>query len=311
MGMTSTDALAVRHYADMAGLARLRMAAKQHETGSATEAAKQFEALFIQMMLKSMRDTVAEGGLFDGSHMRTYQEMFDQQISMDIARGQSLGIAPLIARQLGGRPPAPPQTSSIETRNVERTKANSQPPPGNAFERAAASGQGALHFDDPGEYVKAVWPHAERAARALGIAPEVLVAQSALETGWGERVPADPAGRSSHNLFGIKADAGWTGTSLHVPTLEFEEAAPVRRVAAFRAYESIAASFDDYVAFMRANPRYREALAQGGDAVRYARGLQRAGYATDPHYADKIIRIMQAVQSPVAGLKPHPQPPLS
>lgn len=289
--MTSAiDSLTIRNYTDLEGLAKLRLAAGRNEAGSANEAARQFEALFIQMMLKSMRETTGGDSLLDGAHTQLYQDMFDQQISMDIARGQGLGLAPIIARQLGA------QTADAP-----------------ALESHAASASAMPRWNDPADYVRAVWPHAERAARRLGVAPEVLVAQSALETGWGKRLPTDQSGRSSHNVFGIKADHSWTGARVHVPTLEFEDGAAVRRFAAFRAYESVAASFEDYAQFVRDNPRYHEALKQGGDGENYVRELQAAGYATDPQYADEIIELMRSprLQSASADLKLNAEPPLS
>ena len=131
---------------------------------------------------------------------------------------------------------------------------------------------------------------ASEAANNLGVDPRVLVAQAALETGWGERMARTPDGRPSHNLFGIKAH-GWGGAVTTVPTLEFRDGALQREVAQFRAYGSPAEAFDDYLRFLTDNPRYRQALA-AGDATGFARGLQAAGYATDPDYADKILGVM-------------------
>ncbi len=147
-------------------------------------------------------------------------------------------------------------------------------------------------FSSPSDFVRQVWPHAQRAGRELGVDPRVLVAQTALETGWGRAVIQHGDGRSANNLFGIKADAGWDGERVARQTMEFRAGVMVRERAEFRAYESIAASFDDYVSFIKSNPRYEEALAASQDGAQWSRELQRAGYATDPDYARKINGIM-------------------
>lgn len=133
--------------------------------------------------------------------------------------------------------------------------------------------------------------HAKRAAAALGTMPEVLVAQAALETGWGQHVMSGDGGVSSHNLFGIKADPSWHGETVRRATLEYFDGHPVRVTAAFRAYEDYGAAFDDYAKFIQSNPRYQRALERAAEPAAYARELQRAGYATDPDYARKILQI--------------------
>ncbi|MDD3608509.1 MAG: flagellar assembly peptidoglycan hydrolase FlgJ [Halothiobacillaceae bacterium] len=149
-------------------------------------------------------------------------------------------------------------------------------------------------FEDASSFVEAVLPHARAAAARLGVKAEVLIAQSALETGWGQRVPRDTQGQPNYNLFGIKADRSWDGARTTVRTLEFEGGAMVRKTAAFRAYASIKESFDDYVCFLQDNPRYADALKHAGDARRFVNELQKAGYATDPDYANKILAIVDS-----------------
>jgi flagellar protein FlgJ len=141
--------------------------------------------------------------------------------------------------------------------------------------------------------VQRLLPHARRAAARLGVAPEVLIAQSALETGWGRHVMRDAAGRSSHNLFGIKASGGWSGASVRVSTLEYRDGVARREQAAFREYPDEAASFADYVRLVGGHPRYRQAVANADSPEGYLRGLQEAGYATDPAYAEKILAILE------------------
>jgi flagellar protein FlgJ len=146
--------------------------------------------------------------------------------------------------------------------------------------------------ESPQAFVQALWPHAQKAAAALGTQPEVLIAQSALETGWGRAVMQHGDGRPSYNLFGIKADSRWAGERVYSQTMEFRDGVMQRERAAFRSYDSLAEGFKDYVAFLQENPRYRQALEAAQDGPAYVRELQAAGYATDPEYAQKINAIM-------------------
>ncbi len=147
-------------------------------------------------------------------------------------------------------------------------------------------------FESPQAFVRTLLPLAEKIAAAAGIDPKVIVAQAALETGWGQHMIRRADGRSANNLFGIKADSRWQGEQAVVGTLEYRQGIPRREQAAFRAYPDVDASLRDYVDFLRSNPRYQSALAQGQDGQAYARALQAAGYATDPAYASKISGIM-------------------
>ncbi len=161
--------------------------------------------------------------------------------------------------------------------------------------------QKVAYWDSPEAFVNAILPHAEAAAKALGVPAKVLVAQSALETGWGKHLPTDAQGRINYNFFGIKADGAWQGARQTVNTLEFEGGAMVSRKAAFRAYDTVGASFQDYVQFLQNNPRYQTALAAKSNPADFARALQKAGYASDPQYADKLIAIMNSGRIPDAA----------
>ncbi|HEY0973304.1 MAG TPA: flagellar assembly peptidoglycan hydrolase FlgJ [Solimonas sp.] len=169
--------------------------------------------------------------------------------------------------------------------------------------RALLSGQPSMLSTDAGvaarsarprsaaEFVEAVRPHAEAAAAELGVPARVLIAQAALETGWGRKAIRRDDGSSSFNYFGIKADRRWNGADVQRQTTEYVDGTPQREAARFRAYDSAGASFNDYVRFLKSNPRYAEALRHGGDERRFVAGLQKAGYATDPAYAQKILRV--------------------
>lgn len=310
--VAATDSAFV--YTDLQGLSNLRRKAQQNSPEAVREAAKQFEAVFIQMMLKSMRDaSPGDGGLLDNDQTRLYRDMFDQQIALTLAQKGQLGLGDAIARQLAGdqaAAPTPPTSPTslgdplAELRQVERIRASvrmpssasaAQPTP---FTTPAAN-RNAYPVDDapyepssPVAFVRRMWPHAQDAARQLGVTPEVLIAQAAHETAWGKSVPRFADGRSSYNLFGIKANRGWQGERVVNSTLEFVNGSPVRQRDGFRAYRSYSESFNDYVNFIQVNPRYQEALTKVQDGAAYLRALQQAGYATDPNYAKKIQGLM-------------------
>lgn len=299
-----------------ANLADLRRAARAGDATAAREAARQFEALFVNMMIKQMRDAMpTDGGLFGGEGMKLYESMHDQQLSLAMARRGGIGLAAAIERQL--LPPAAPGAAGEEPRPLNfpthrlparvtplvrldesASAAPTQPTPGKWANRAARlapteGSQGSGPPASPEEFVQRLLPHARRAAARLGVAPEVLIAQSALETGWGRHVMRDAEGRSSHNLFGIKASGGWSGDSVRVTTLEYRDGVARREHAAFRGYPDEAASFADYVRLVGGHPRYSQAIANADSPEAYLRGLQEAGYATDPAYAEKILSILE------------------
>jgi flagellar protein FlgJ len=172
-----------------------------------------------------------------------------------------------------------------------------------AAHRASADTKTTFEPRSPEEFVRELWPCAEAAGKELGVDPRHLLAQAALETGWGKYLPCDTQGNTSFNLFGIKATGDWNGNSVSVRTLEFEGGVPVPRQARFRAYDSAADSFRDYVSVLRDNPRYAAALNTGSDTKAFTTALQRGGYATDPAYARKISAIAQNLPVPDAALK--------
>ena len=151
-------------------------------------------------------------------------------------------------------------------------------------------------MNTPDDFVTHLWPMAEKAAASLGVEPKVLLAQAALETGWGHAVIRSSDGRNSFNLFNIKSGPDWGGDSVVKSSLEFSNGVARQERSAFRSYTSYAESFSDYVNFIKSNPRYENALTEGGSAGNYLRELQLAGYATDPEYAQKIESIMSRAQ---------------
>jgi flagellar protein FlgJ len=277
-------------YTDFRGLTQLQYKAATNSPKALREVGKQFEALFIQMMLKSMREATPGDPLLGGKDEELYRDLFDKQISMNMAAKSQLGLADMIVRQLqrNAASQIPSQDAAVQSHPLsapatERSNANSAGPAGTVDQTA---------YSSPAEFVKAVWPYAQQAAKELNVDPRVLVAQAALETGWGSGVASHPDGRSTNNLFGIKAGSNWEGDAASVSTLEFRDGIAVKERAQFRSYPSVAEGFHDYVRFLQNNPRYREALSLTDDPRQFTDALQKSGYATDPRYADKIRNVL-------------------
>ncbi|HEY5754331.1 MAG TPA: flagellar assembly peptidoglycan hydrolase FlgJ [Steroidobacter sp.] len=280
---------------DFAGLASLRndAATKTEDVATLKQAAKQFESLFTQMMLKSMRDAnkaFSEGSMFSSSQGDFYQDMFDDQISMELSKGKGLGLADVLVRQLA----TSGMVKDMDAAAASEAASKAQFP--SATQNVSSANDHQPLAKSKEDFVKMMWPHAQKAGEALGVDPSALVAQAALETGWGRAVPNNANG-SSNNLFGIKAGSSWEGATANVPTLEFEDGVAVRKVERFRAYDSPADSFNDYAKLIGNNPRYENARGAGGDVTTFASALQDGGYATDPNYAQKIVGIADEVRA--------------
>jgi len=275
-------------YADFNGLAELRRKATHDKDSAIDEVARQFETIFVKMMLKSMRDAVSESTLVNTDKQKFYQSMYDDQISLDLTKGGGLGLSEMIKMQLGGSTEVKAEVKGVELPNYRDT----------AVRRIYGALQEPVvkkpadKINSPEDYIHTLWPQAQQAAEKLGVDAKVLLAQSALETGWGQHVMHSKVGENSHNLFGIKASAGWEGKTVSVQTVEYENGIAVKQQANFRAYDSYEESFNDYVNFLQQNPRYQQALEKVNSNEDFIKGLQKAGYATDPAYARKIISIM-------------------
>lgn len=289
---------------DFNGLAELRRSATvdQKDQETLKQVAGQFEALFTGMMLKSMRQASLAEGMFDSSQSDMYREMSDQQLAIDISSKGGLGLQDAIIRQLGGQPETKPINSSdpkvgnMDTVSVRPAlQAVVNPALLQQIVHTAPSQetqQTDIVFDSPESFVQQLWPMAKQAADKIGVTPEVILAQAALETGWGQHVLKQANGQSSHNLFNIKANTRWQGESATTGTVEYRDGVMVKEQAQFRSYESYQDSFNDYVNFLQTQPRYQDALKQSADSEAFIEGLHKAGYATDPAYADKIKQIM-------------------
>lgn len=286
-------------YGDFAGLDALRRSAREHDPAAVREVAKQFESLFARMLIKSMRDAVGRDPIFGSDQGDAYQSMFDDQLSVELTRGHGLGLADMLVRQLQ-RKGVPGASASPSAGAKGSGTSLPQRPSVPARPSIPASPAERKHF------ISELWPQAQQAGAALGVDPAGLVAQAALETQWGRSVPHGTNGQSSHNLFGVKAGAGWSGPAVAARTQEVERGETVTEPASFRSYGSPAASLQDYVALLKSSPRYAAALNTGSDVGAFAKALQRGGYATDPDYARKVSTIARQVTDTVSGLASEP-----
>jgi flagellar protein FlgJ len=307
------------------------------------EAAQQFEAIFMKMLLKSMRkaqDVLESDSPFNSESTKFYRDMHDQQMAVELSSNGSLGLSNLIVRQLGGDdnnftprsvlrndgnleqikksakqakldsnnpnekvlnpfsllPPTTDITNiqpNDSTNNVNITKIPfavadvTQPKISVNFSSPS--------FNEPKDFVSALIEPAKSVQEKIGVPFQVIIAQAALETGWGQKIIKDENGSSSNNLFNIKADNRWAGDKVTKDTLEFEQGAMIKKSEPFRMYESLSDSVDDYVSFLTDNDRYQEALQNPSNVEHFVHGLQKAGYATDPQYANKIMATLHTV----------------
>ncbi len=259
-------------------LATLRTAAARDPRSAIKEAAKQFEGLFMQELMKSMRQATMSSGMLDNPGTQLGTEMLDTQFAAKmtgIKGGLSEAIARQLERQMGlaaegskGVKPAVPPINTL----VQRTPLR---PPSSAQEFVAMHSEGA-----------------QKVEHETGIPASFMVAQAAHETGWGKKAIRMADGSNSFNLFGIKATADWKGATTKIVTTEYIDGQARKLSQTFRAYSSYEASFADYARLMKTSPRYRDVVANAHSAQDFAQGLQRAGYATDPGYADKLSRVI-------------------
>ncbi len=306
--MLSADKTAV--YTDFSGLAKLKAQARQESPAALQKVARQFESIFLNMVLKSMREAKLADGIMDSDQSRFFQDMYDKQLAVHLAGDGGIGLAGLIVRQLS------PDKPSAGVRNQGLDAYRSQPVMSGSVSRPLRqpgseqiSPQVKTAADRPitsaEQFVRQLSAEARQAGEQLGVDGRMLLAQAALESGWGAAVIGGKDGRSSYNLFNIKADKAWQGRRMKVASLEYEQGRAVKKQSAFRAYGSYRESFQDYVRFIRDNPRYQQALRHAGSARRYIQDLQQAGYATDPRYAEKVIKVFHS--SAMAQYRPDQQ----
>lgn len=342
----------VNNFFDLNSLNSIRQQSNKADSASKDQAlekaAKQFEAIFMQMLLKSMRsaqDVLESDSPFNSQTTKFYRDMHDQQLAVELSSNGSLGLSDLIVRQLGGgdknyKPQSVLRTSGDSAGNLSEltnrrtvntvktgdtaeqygSALNTNTPDNNAhqnnsqtpitepfkliktFANQQVDDVKQQAFSNPQDFVSALEQPAKQVERQLGVPFQVVIAQAALETGWGQKVIKTANGDSSNNLFNIKADHRWHGQQTKTETLEFEQGAMVKKKEPFRVYDSIADSVNDYVNFLSSNERYQATLTatQGVSEYKekvehFLQGIQGAGYATDPKYAEKIIGTLKRV----------------
>ncbi len=281
-------------YTDLNRLNQLKVGKDRDGEANIRKVAQEFESLFLNEMLKSMRsanEALGDGNFMNSQTTKQYQDMYDQQLSVSLSKNAGgIGLADVLVRQL--------------SKMKQGSRGNGE----NPFARVAENGAGRWPSNPSAQAGKALpmpeagrdatmLPMAQKAAERIGVDARYLVAQAALETGWGKSIIRQQDGGSSHNLFGIKTGSRWDGASARALTTEYEGGKAVKEVAAFRSYSSFEQSFHDYVSFLQGNDRYQNALDSAANPERFMQELQRAGYATDPQYARKVAQIARQMQT--------------
>jgi len=285
--LSSSDRLAV----DANNLTELKNATAQNSPAAIKETAKQFEALFVSMMMKSMRKAMPADGPMDSEQSKMFTSMLDDQISQKIA-SRGIGLADMLSKQM-------------------MVNAGVSVPVGKSLANAPAAGSPVMNpITQHAQDLKAATPNlsksqaqvqafqnkltccAQAASDATGIPAKFMLGQAALETGWGKHQIVAANGQPSYNLFGIKAGSDWTGKTVNAVTTEYVNGVPTQKVEKFRAYDNYDQSFNDYAKLLQGNQRYKIVIANAKDAYGFAQGLQKAGYATDPDYAKKLINVI-------------------
>jgi len=306
---------------DTNSLSKLKRDAKENSPDAIKGVAKQFEAIFMNMMLKSMRDATPQDSPFDNEQSRTFTSMLDQQLSSNLA-SKGLGLADVLAKQLskGYSPvsnsmeqaisdpdsaktngalmnpmlqnPLAPVYSRPSQSTANQTFTDNKSSENELIQNKLAPQSGA---DNATEFKNRMAKHAAEASRSTGVPAHLMLGQAALESGWGKRELIGKDGTPSNNLFGIKATANWDGKIIEATTTEYINGVKQKRIEKFRAYDNYADSFKDFANMMSSSPRYEKVMANLNDVKGYAQAMQRAGYATDPHYASKLASVIQKV----------------
>lgn len=309
---------------DANGLNSLKNAAKENSPEAIKGVAKQFEAIFMNMMLKSMREASPQDNPFDNEQSRTFTSMLDQQLSSNLA-SKGLGLADVLARQLskGNNPVSNSMEQAVmDVQPASGYGAQSNPiisnPLSPANSKPIANSQNyktPIDYknvpaesllinnkvdlnpltDSADEFKNRMAKHAAEASRTTGVPAHLMLGQAALESGWGKRELKGTDGTPSNNLFGIKATGNWDGKVVEATTTEYIHGVKQKRIEKFRAYDSYADSFKDFANMMSNNPRYNKVMANLDDVHGYAQAMQKAGYATDPQYASKLASVIQKV----------------
>lgn len=265
---------------DAQSLAQLRLQAKQSPDQALKAAAQQFESVFLNMMLKSMREATPQDGMFDSEQTKMFTGMLDQQFAQSMS-SRGVGLADMMVKQLS-------RGMSTQSENV---------PSVIGPQAAIGAIPSAYSETTRQDFVNRMTPFAIQASQASGVPPQLMLGQAALESGWGKREIRMADGSNSFNLFGIKATANWQGKVAEVMTTEYRNGVAHKEIGKFRAYTSYEEAFKDYADLIGKNPRYANVLRQSVDNAGLAQAIQNAGYATDPKYAEKLARVMGMMES--------------
>lgn len=299
--------------ANAQSLDKLRAQARQAPDQALKAAAQQFESVFLNMMLKSMREATPQDGMFDSEQTKMFTGMMDQQLAQNIS-SRGIGLADVMVKQLSRQsgintaspslPAAVPTDKSsakLQGKLLPKLQATTPPPvTGNksALQNAASSAVPSAYSESFQQgFVQRMTPYAVQASQESGVPATLMMGQAALESGWGRREIRLPDGSNSYNLFGIKATGNWNGKVAEVTTTEYRDGVPHKQVEKFRAYGSYAEAFSDYANLLSNNPRYASVVQGGQGAPAAAHALQKAGYATDPGYADKLVKVMSRIST--------------
>lgn len=312
-------------YTDLIGLQNLKSSARKDARSALPEVARQFEAVMISMMIKGLRKTGMEDPYFKSQAMDSYRDMYDQQLAMELSKGQGIGLAKAIVEQIqsqaglvqngqnGERKLIMPQRKffmdpyrSVQKDNataMTRPESVQQKQPVAITKEPSADRQAGGKFENPQDFIQKLWPLAEKTASKLGVPAEVLLSQAALETGWGKHIISSDQ-QSSYNLFNIKAGKNWQGKQMDKVSMEYIHNRPIQQKSSFRAYDSYEQSFNDYADFILNSPRYKQAVSgrqnmeqtlhDSERSQNYIRSLHQAGYATDPQYTEKVMQLLKS-----------------
>ena len=288
---------------DVQGFDAMRAQAQANPREAMKSAAKQFDAVFTQMMLKSMRDATPSDGPFDSHDTATFTSMMDQQLAQQVS-SKGIGVADAMLKQLMHNSGMSADDSNAGNNVALNALAKAYANPANNGALRGSHGyssnsaltppvRGDGSSDKVDAFVDKLAAPAQAASASTGIPARFIIGQAALESGWGKREIKKSDGTPSHNIFGIKAGDDWSGKTVATVTTEYINGRPQRVVEKFRAYDSYEEAMMDYASFLKSNPRYAQVINSSHDVNGFAHGMQRAGYATDPHYAKKLISIMQ------------------
>lgn len=274
---------------DAQALNGLKRDAATDPQGNLKQVAQQVECMFVQMMLKSMRAALPQDGVLSSDQTRLYTSLYDQQIAQQMSQ-KGLGLADMMVKQMSNANNVPSETAGLSLMALDNEVLQTLPQ-----KALAQMVRRAVPPSNNGNFVARLSVPARIASQQSGIPHQLILAQAALESGWGQREIPTTDGTPSHNLFGIKAGRSWNGPVTEITTTEFEQGAAKKVKAAFRVYGSYVEAMNDYVKLLANNPRYA-GVVNARSPEQAAHALQRAGYATDPHYASKLVSVIQQMK---------------